>query len=73
MEGKDQILLKPVKTKSKPKWTIDEDGNKCLEISNWHWRKYFDNHTPLRDWEVEELKMTPEEASEEIKKWDRNS
>ena len=73
MIDKENALLKPVKTKSKPRWKIDKDGSKSLEISNWHWRKYFDNHLPLRDWEVDELKMTPEEASEEIRKWDKNN
>lgn len=66
------VLLNPVKTDSKPEWIIDEKGNRLKEFSNWHWRKYLFNHAPLRDWEVDELDMTPEEASEEIRKWDLN-
>lgn len=71
MIEKGKNLLKPVKTKSKPKWENQKDGSKCREFSNWHWRKHLKDHQPLRDWEAEELNMTPEEASGEIRKWDR--
>lgn len=64
-------ILKPIKTNGRPEWQLCKDGSRCLEISNWHWRKVFEKHHPLMDWEAEELKMTPEEASAEIRKWDR--
>ncbi len=67
---KEKKLLKPVKTNFKPKWKKCA-GGKCKAISNWHWRKYLSGHMPLEDWELKELNMSPEEASIEIKEWDR--
>lgn len=73
MPDKNDILLKPVKTKTglRPESTIDKKGTIHTPFSNWHWRKYLSDHMPLEDWELDELGMTPEEASEEIRKFDR--